>query len=206
MPSVTHSPNVRPIELPLQKYNECALSKMENCKCTQFWCHSLCLCMGTLLQCTLKDLVDFCKNTHVLWNPYTCPHNRQMLGNVKYDTVHNLAIIFIFPLGCTIHRSLQKRLKRSFHCIWKEVDKEIRRAVRKFPEFPCRWRTSYKIVHTLLWWVGQHVCSQAQQVWTGFNVQCRYCSIWIICECWSFSAMSLQRCCLHCSKFTVILH
>jgi hypothetical protein len=51
------------------------------------------------------------------------------------------------------------------------------RAVKKFPEFPCRRRTSEKIAHTLLWWGAQHVCSQAQQVWTGFSVQCRYCSV-----------------------------
>jgi hypothetical protein len=67
---------------------------------------------------------------------------------------------------------------------------DIRRAVKKFLEFPCRRRMSDKIVHTLLWWGARHVCSQAQQVWTGYSVQCHYCSVWIRCECWSFSAMS----------------
>lgn len=78
--------------------------------------------MGTLLQCTVKGPMDFCKKAHVLWNPYICPYNRQMLGDVKYVTVHILAIIFVFPLGCTVHLSLQKHLKTSFHCIWKKVD------------------------------------------------------------------------------------
>jgi hypothetical protein len=78
--------------------------------------------MGTLLHCTVKDPVDFCRNTHVLWKPYTCPHNGQMLGDVKYDTVHILASIFVFPLGYTVNLSVRKHLKTSFHCIWKKVD------------------------------------------------------------------------------------
>jgi hypothetical protein len=52
---------------------------------------------------------------------------------------------------------------------WK-LTLDIRRTVKKFPEFPCRQRMSNKIAHALLWWGGQHVCSQVQKVWTDFSV------------------------------------
>jgi hypothetical protein len=34
-----------------------------------------------------------------------------------------------------------------------------------------------KTEHALLWWGAQHVCSQVQQVWTGFGVQ--YCNCFV---------------------------
>jgi hypothetical protein len=57
------------------------------------------------------------------------------------------------------------------------IKKDIRWAVKKFPQFPCRRRIRDKIGHALLLWGAQHVCLQVQQVWTGFGMQCRYCSI-----------------------------
>jgi hypothetical protein len=47
-------------------------------------------------------------------------------------------------------------------------------AVKKFLEFPCKMRMRDKIAHTLLWWGARHVCSEVQQVWTRFALQCRY--------------------------------
>ncbi|XP_033609143.1 uncharacterized protein LOC111868969 [Cryptotermes secundus] len=49
------------------------------------------------------------------------------------------------------------------------------RSVKNIPEIPCRRRTSNNIAHTLLCWGAQPVYSQAQQVWRGFSMQCRYC-------------------------------
>jgi hypothetical protein len=46
-----------------------------------------------------------------------------------------------------------------------------------------------KIAQALLWG-AQHVCTQVQQDWAGFGVQCRYCSIRVRRVCWPFGAVS----------------
>jgi hypothetical protein len=96
----------------------------------------------------------------------------------------------------------------------------IRRAVQKFPEFPCIRRTRDKIVHTLLWWGGQHVCLQAQQVSVCSVVTVPFeldVNVGHLEQCHNSNSMErsnscaswenlLWRHCWPCSKFMVILH